>query len=81
MERRLRGKELCDCRAFDTKLAREIEVVTDLSRKAIYETARNAAGQEGLDKRNNGYLEHHRAATERSMALETTINDLTSPLL
>ena len=64
---------LCDCAAIDAELAelnREIEVVTDLSRKAIYEIAHNADDQEGLNKRNNGYLERHRAATERKAALE-----------
>ena len=66
---------LCDCTAIDTELAelsREIEVVIDLSRKAIHEIAHNAAGQEGLNKRNNGYLERHRRATERKAALEAT---------
>jgi len=64
---------LCDCAAINaelTELGREIEVVTDLSRKAIHEIARNAADQEGLNARNNGYLERHRAATERKVALE-----------
>ncbi|MCL1897038.1 MAG: recombinase family protein, partial [Clostridiales bacterium] len=64
---------LCDCVAIDTELAelsREIEVVTDLSRKAIHEIAHNAADQEGLNERNNGYLERHRKATERKAALE-----------
>jgi len=64
---------LCDCRAIDAELAelqREIEVVTDLSRKAIHEIARNAAGQQDWNVRSNGYLERHRAATERITALE-----------
>ena len=64
---------LCDCAAIDAELAelsREIEVVTDLSRKAIHEIAHNAADQEGLNERNNGYLERHRKATERKTALE-----------
>ena len=63
----------CDCAAIDAEMAelsREIEVVTDLSRKAIHEIARNAADQEGLNERNNGYLERHCKATERKAALE-----------
>ena len=64
---------LCDCQAIDAELAelqREIDVVTDLSRKAIQEIAHNATDQEGLNKRNNGYLERHRRAIERKAALE-----------
>ena len=58
---------LCDCAAIDAELAelqREIEVVTGFSRKAIHEIARNAAGREGLNERNNGCLERHCKATE-----------------
>jgi len=47
---------LCDCAAIDAELAelsREIEVVTDLSRKAIHEIACNADDQRVLNKRLN----------------------------
>lgn len=46
--------------------------VTDLSRKALYEIAHNAADKDSLVKRSNGYLERHRMATERVLALEET---------
>ena len=64
---------LCDCTAIDAEIAelhREIEVVTDLSRKAIHEIAHNAADQEGLNERNSGYLERRRKATGRKAALK-----------
>lgn len=65
---------LCDTTAIDTELAelfREIEVVTELSRKAIYENARTAVNQTEWVERNNAYLERHRSATERLGELET----------
>ena len=64
---------LSDCTAIDAELAelaREIEVVTDLSRKAIYENAHSAVSQADWNTRNGGYLERHRVATERVAALE-----------
>jgi len=64
---------LCDWTAIDAELAelsREIEVVSDLSRKAIHEIAHNAADREGLNKRNNDCLERHRKATERKSVSE-----------
>ena len=66
-------KALCDHKDIDaelTELQREIEVVTELSRKAIYENAHSAVNQEEFQSRNSGYLERHRAATERFKALE-----------
>jgi len=67
---------LCDTSAIDAELMelhREIEVVTELSRKAISEIARtaNEAIQGEWVERNNGYLERHRQATARISELET----------
>ena len=66
---------LCDCKAIDAELAelqREIEVVTELSRKAIFENARTAVNQEEFQSRNDGYLDRHRRAMERVTELEET---------
>jgi hypothetical protein len=52
-------------------LFREIEVVTELSRKAIYENARSAVDQKEWTERNNAYLERHRKASERVDELES----------
>ncbi len=49
----------------------ELEVVSELSRKAIYENARTALSQSEWSERNGGYLERHRRATERVDELET----------
>ena len=71
---RLAQNVLCDTAAIDTELAelfREIEVVTELSRKAIYENARTAVDQTEWAERNNAYLERHREASERVDELET----------
>lgn len=49
--RRLAQKSLCDCSKIDIELDelhREIEVVVELSRKAIYENANVAIDQEDL---------------------------------
>ncbi|NLV59938.1 MAG: hypothetical protein GXY67_14415 [Clostridiales bacterium] len=70
---RLTQNVLCDTTAIDTELAeliREIEVVTELSRKAIYENARSAADQTEWTERNNAYLERHRKASEQVDELE-----------
>lgn len=64
---------LCDTTAIDAELAelrREIEVVAEISRKAIYENARTAQDQTDFNERNNGYLERHRQATTRVDELE-----------
>lgn len=53
---RLAQNVLCDTTAIDTELTelfREIEVVTELSRKAIYENARSAVDQKEWTERNN----------------------------
>ena len=64
---------LCDVKAIDAELAElhsEIEVVTELSRKAIYENARTAVNQTEWAKRNNAYLERHAGASKRVDELE-----------
>lgn len=64
---RLAQNVLCNTTVIDTELAelfREIEVVTELSRKAIYENARTAVNQAEWAERNNAYLDRHRKATE-----------------
>lgn len=71
---RLAQTVLCDTAAIDgelDELQREIEVVTELSRKAIYENARTTVDQSKWSERNNSYLERHRKATERTLELET----------
>jgi hypothetical protein len=71
---RLAKNVLCDTTAIDTELAellREIEVITELSRKAIYENARTAVNQTEWTERNNAYLERHRKASEQVDELET----------
>ncbi len=70
---RLAQNVLCNTTVIDTKLAellREIEVVTELSRKAIYENARTAVNQTEWAERNNAYLDRHRKATEQVDELE-----------
>ncbi|AQU05418.1 recombinase family protein [Dehalococcoides mccartyi] len=70
---RLAQSTLCDTTAIDTELAellREIEVVAELSRKAIFENARTAQSQNDFNERNNGYLERHRKAMEQIDMLE-----------
>jgi site-specific DNA recombinase len=65
---------LCDTTAIDIEFAElrnEIEVVTELSRKAIYENARTTVDQTEWVERNNAYLERHRKASERVDELET----------
>ena len=71
---RLAQSILCDTTSIDTEFAelqREIEVVTELSRKAIYDNARTAQNQGDFNERTSGYLERHRKATERITELET----------
>jgi DNA invertase Pin-like site-specific DNA recombinase/predicted DNA-binding protein YlxM (UPF0122 family) len=71
---RLAQSVLCDTTEIDTELAelfREIVVVTELSRKAIYENAQTAVNQTEWTERNNAYLERHRKASELVNKLET----------
>ncbi|MFH1513742.1 MAG: recombinase zinc beta ribbon domain-containing protein, partial [Bacillota bacterium] len=65
---------LCDITVIDTEFAElrsEIEVVTELSRKAIYENARTTVDQTEWAERNDAYLERHRKASERLDELDT----------
>jgi Site-specific recombinases, DNA invertase Pin homologs len=66
---------LCDITSIDaqlTDLHNEIEVVTELSRKAIFENAHNAVNQTEWAERNNAYLDRHRKASGRVDELEAT---------
>ena len=70
---RLAQSLLCDCSEIDAELVelgQEIEVVAELARKAIYESARTVVNQDEFNERNNSYLERHRKATERVAELE-----------
>ena len=70
---RLAQSLLCDCSEIDAELVelgQEIEVVTELARKAIYESARKMVNQDEFNERNNSYLDRHRKATERVAELE-----------
>ena len=64
---------LCDSKAITTEIAeleREVDVVTELSRKAIFENARTAQDQAEFKERNDGYLERLRLAHVRIEELE-----------
>ena len=64
---------ICDYKAITTEIAeleRDVEVTTELSRKAIFENARTAQDQAEFNERNNGYLERQRLAHERIEELE-----------
>lgn len=70
---RLAQETLCDCTNIDAEineLHREIEVVAELSRKAIYENANTPINQAEWNERNSGYFERHRMALERVTELE-----------
>ena len=70
---KLAQSALCSVEDLEIKIAeqmQELEVVAELSRKAIYENARTAIDQDEFAKRNSGYLERHRKATERIEKLE-----------
>ena len=70
---RLARRVLCETGEIDAQLAElqsEIEVVTELSRKVIYENARSAVNQTEWSERNNNYLERHRKALARLDELE-----------
>lgn len=72
---RLAQGVLCDTAAIEielTELCNEIEVVTELSRKAIFENAHKAVNQTEWAERNNAYLDRHRKASERVDELEAT---------
>lgn len=70
---RLVQRVLCDTSAIDAELVEllsEIEVVTELSRKAILENARTAVNQIEWSERNNAYRERHHKASKRVDELE-----------
>jgi len=70
---RLAQEVLCDCSAIETELAelqREIEVVSELMRKSIYENARFGVNQDEYNERYQGYIERHRIVTEQVADLE-----------
>jgi site-specific DNA recombinase len=70
---RLAQEVLCDCTEIDAELKelqREIDVVAELLRKAVYENARIAQNQDEFNERNKRYWERHRKATERFNQLE-----------
>lgn len=69
----LAQETICDYSDIDVELdalRRELEVVAELSRKAIYANAHTTINQEEWHERNNGYLERHRMALERVSELE-----------
>jgi hypothetical protein len=64
---------LCDTESIDTELEtlrQEIEVVAELSRKAIYENAHVAKDQEEWAKQHDGYSERYGKLAARTEALE-----------
>ena len=70
---RLAQEVLCDCSAIETELAelhREIEVVSELTRKSIYENSCFAVNQDEFNERYQGYMERHRIAMERVAELD-----------
>jgi len=70
---RLAQQVLCDQSEIEAELeelGREIEVVTELSKKAIYENARVLVSQDEWSERNNSFLERHRKAMQRIAELE-----------
>lgn len=70
---RLSQETLCNCSSIDAKLDelhREIEVVSNLSKKAIYENSHIAINQDEWTKRNNDYQERYNKATDCIFKLE-----------
>jgi len=64
---------ICECKTIHAELEeleREVEVVTELSRKAISDNARTAQNQIDFNERNNGYLERLQLAHGRIDELE-----------
>lgn len=65
---------LSDCNVIDTELyelRQEIEIVTELAKKGIYENAHVAVSQEEYLDRNDGYVKRYKKAAERISELET----------
>ncbi|MDD3888941.1 MAG: recombinase family protein [Syntrophomonadaceae bacterium] len=70
---RLAKEVLCDCAQIEAELVdlrQEIEVVSELTRKCIYENARFTVNQDEFNEQHRGYVERHRIATERVAELE-----------
>jgi len=75
---RLVQSTLCDTTEIEIELAKlleEVEVVAELSRKAIAENARTGMDQEEFNERNNRYLKRHFKAAERIAELEMKKRD------
>ena len=65
---RLAQQVLCDCTGIDTELEnlhREIEVITELSRKAISENAHGGLTAEEFNERYSGYQQRYHTAMEQ----------------
>lgn len=70
---RLAQEVLCDCSGIDTELEnlrREIEVITELSRKAIAENAHGGLTSEEFNERYNGYQQRYHTVMERITKLD-----------
>lgn len=81
---RLAQDALCDCSELDKEieeLYQEIEVVAELSRKAILENAHTVMNQDEWHECNNGYLERHQKAMEEVTKLEGLKRDRQSKRL
>lgn len=74
---------LCDTTEIDTEpdnLRREMEIISELSRKAICENARTAQNRFAFMERNNSYLSRHRQAMEQAEVRKgANLNELPSP--
>jgi len=70
---RMAQEVLCDCTGIDTELEnlhREIEVITELSRKAISENAHGGMTSEEFNERYKGYQQRFHTAMERITVLD-----------
>lgn len=74
---------LCDTTEIDTEpdnLRREMEIISELSRKAIYENAGTIQNQSEFQERNNRYLSRHRQTMEQAEVRKgANLNELPSP--
>jgi site-specific DNA recombinase len=64
---------LCDCDSLNIEVAelqREMEIVAELSRRAIFENAHTAMNQDEFNARNDSYLLRHKTASEKITELE-----------
>ena len=71
---RIAKEALCDTKAIDTELAElrgELEVVTELTRKAIKENASSVVDRAKWQKRNDAYLKRYDKAARRIDELES----------